>query len=73
VLDADALSLIRLASGGLGELLQDASRLRQRGAAITTSPGDQKMKWNTPKVIEVSVGMEINMYACATRRMVKGN
>lgn len=25
------------------------------------------MKWTTPRVIEVSVGMEINMYACATR------
>ena len=26
------------------------------------------MKWTAPKVVEVSVGMEINMYACATRR-----
>jgi coenzyme PQQ precursor peptide PqqA len=26
------------------------------------------MKWTAPKVAEVSVGMEINMYACATRR-----
>ncbi len=25
------------------------------------------MKWTAPKVVEVSVGMEINMYACATR------
>jgi len=24
------------------------------------------MKWTAPKVIEVSVGMEINMYVCAT-------
>jgi len=24
------------------------------------------MKWTAPKVVEVSVGMEINMYACAT-------
>jgi len=23
------------------------------------------MSWNTPKVIEISVGMEINSYACA--------
>ena len=28
------------------------------------------MKWTAPKVVEVSVGMEINMYACATRRSV---
>jgi coenzyme PQQ precursor peptide PqqA len=24
------------------------------------------MKWNAPKVIELPVGMEINMYACAS-------
>jgi len=23
------------------------------------------MAWKTPKIVEVSVGMEINMYACA--------
>jgi coenzyme PQQ precursor peptide PqqA len=26
------------------------------------------MKWTAPKIVEVSVGMEINMYACAFRR-----
>jgi len=26
------------------------------------------MSWKTPKIVEVSVGMEINMYACAARR-----
>jgi len=26
------------------------------------------MAWKTPKIVEVSVGMEINMYACAARR-----
>jgi coenzyme PQQ precursor peptide PqqA len=25
------------------------------------------MKWTAPKIVEVPVGMEINMYACATR------
>jgi len=24
------------------------------------------MAWKTPKIVEVPVGMEINMYACAT-------
>jgi coenzyme PQQ precursor peptide PqqA len=24
------------------------------------------MKWTAPKVVEVPVGMETNMYACAT-------
>ena len=26
------------------------------------------MAWKTPKIIEVPVGMEINMYACAARK-----
>jgi len=26
------------------------------------------MAWKTPKIVEVPVGMEINMYACATRK-----
>jgi coenzyme PQQ precursor peptide PqqA len=27
-----------------------------------------KMAWKTPKIVEVPVGMEINMYACAARK-----
>jgi len=26
------------------------------------------MTWKTPKIVEVPVGMEINMYACAERK-----
>jgi coenzyme PQQ precursor peptide PqqA len=26
------------------------------------------MAWKAPKIVEVSVGMEINMYACAERK-----
>jgi len=26
------------------------------------------MSWKTPKIVEVPVGMEINMYACASRK-----
>jgi len=26
------------------------------------------MAWKAPKIVEVSVGMEINMYLCATRK-----
>jgi coenzyme PQQ precursor peptide PqqA len=26
------------------------------------------MTWKTPKIVEVPVGMEINMYACAARK-----
>ena len=27
-----------------------------------------KMAWKTPKIVEVPVGMEINMYACAAAK-----
>jgi coenzyme PQQ precursor peptide PqqA len=26
------------------------------------------MAWKAPKIVEVPVGMEINMYACAVRK-----
>jgi len=29
---------------------------------------EMMMAWKAPKIIEVPVGMEINMYACATRK-----
>ena len=29
---------------------------------------ENAMTWKTPKIVEVSVGMEINMYACAARK-----
>ena len=30
--------------------------------------GETLMSWKTPKIVEVPVGMEINMYACAARK-----
>jgi coenzyme PQQ precursor peptide PqqA len=27
-----------------------------------------RMTWKAPKIVEVQVGMEINMYVCATRK-----
>jgi coenzyme PQQ precursor peptide PqqA len=30
-----------------------------------TSPKEECMSWTTPKIVEISVGMEINSYACA--------
>jgi len=30
--------------------------------------GESLMSWKTPKIVEVPVGMEINMYACAARQ-----
>jgi coenzyme PQQ precursor peptide PqqA len=29
---------------------------------------ESQMAWKTPQIVEVSVGMEINMYMCATRK-----
>jgi coenzyme PQQ precursor peptide PqqA len=29
---------------------------------------ETQMAWKTPKIVEVPVGMEINMYACAARK-----
>ena len=31
------------------------------------------MKWKTPKIVEVPVGMEVNMYACASRIQISGD
>ncbi|UPK07947.1 pyrroloquinoline quinone precursor peptide PqqA [Bradyrhizobium sp. 170] len=30
------------------------------------------MRWNAPKIVELPVGMEINMYACASRSRYPG-
>jgi coenzyme PQQ precursor peptide PqqA len=34
----------------------------------TAQTGRDDMAWTTPKIVEVAVGMEINMYACAARK-----
>jgi coenzyme PQQ precursor peptide PqqA len=39
------------------------------GVSITPDHlGRSSMSWKTPKIVEVPVGMEINMYACAARK-----
>lgn len=37
-------------------------------AKIVRSDMESQMAWKTPKIVEVPVGMEINMYACAARK-----
>jgi coenzyme PQQ precursor peptide PqqA len=37
-------------------------------AAIVPLTWEFSMAWKTPKITEVQVGMEINMYACAARK-----
>jgi coenzyme PQQ precursor peptide PqqA len=41
------------------------SALARRSRQISWEIG---MTWKAPKIVEVSVGMEINMYACAARK-----
>jgi coenzyme PQQ precursor peptide PqqA len=41
---------------------------RRRAVAGCEIWKETKMAWKTPKIVEVSVGMEINMYACASRK-----
>jgi coenzyme PQQ precursor peptide PqqA len=33
-----------------------------------STPWETPMAWKAPKIVEVPVGMEINMYACASRK-----
>jgi coenzyme PQQ precursor peptide PqqA len=37
-------------------------------AAIVPLTWESLMAWKAPKIVEVQVGMEINMYACAARK-----
>jgi coenzyme PQQ precursor peptide PqqA len=38
------------------------------GATSRQTTWETRMTWKTPKIVEVPVGMEINMYACAARK-----
>jgi coenzyme PQQ precursor peptide PqqA len=59
-----------------GELLQKISlanfsfliSLHVRADFVRLTTRRAKMAWKTPKIVEVPVGMEINMYACAARK-----
>ena len=39
-----------------------------RGRKSVRFEKESRMAWKAPKIVEVSVGMEINMYTCATRK-----
>jgi len=40
----------------------------QGGVRPVSFTKESQMAWKTPKIVEVPVGMEINMYACAARK-----
>lgn len=50
-----------------GELF-DPQYLTLEGRSSPGTKRERQMAWKTPKIVEVSVGMEINMYMCATRK-----
>ena len=35
---------------------------------LTADKQERNMAWKAPKIVEVAVGMDINMYACAARK-----
>jgi coenzyme PQQ precursor peptide PqqA len=39
-----------------------------KGGVRPVPKKESQMAWKAPKIVEVSVGMEINMYMCATRK-----
>jgi coenzyme PQQ precursor peptide PqqA len=42
--------------------------VRARARSVRFDLRRAKMAWKAPKIVEVPVGMEINMYACAARK-----
>jgi coenzyme PQQ precursor peptide PqqA len=40
----------------------------EQGGSSSGSKRRAIMAWKAPKIVEVPVGMEINMYACAARK-----
>lgn len=45
-----------------------AFQLMRTTSPVRSGQGDQQWPLETPKIVEVPVGMEINMYACAVRK-----
>jgi coenzyme PQQ precursor peptide PqqA len=50
-----------------GELF-DPQYLSMEGRSSSGNKREAPMAWKAPKIVEVPVGMEINMYMCATRK-----
>jgi coenzyme PQQ precursor peptide PqqA len=55
-----------MAKNSLANFLAGTSLMA--GRKFVHLQGEAKMAWKTPKIVEVPVGMEINMYACAARK-----
>ena len=64
-----------MSSSEVGSLPGPACALEKAALACRAARGlrqlmtwEKEMAWKTPKIVEVPVGMEINMYACAARK-----
>jgi coenzyme PQQ precursor peptide PqqA len=44
------------------------SQLVYQSGRPSSGSKESEMAWKAPKIVEVPVGMEINMYACAARK-----
>jgi coenzyme PQQ precursor peptide PqqA len=57
-----------LLSTRAGSSLSRGVHTRQLSQLRCNQAWEREMAWKTPKIVEVPVGMEINMYACAARK-----
>ena len=68
---APAYYLDRSSSGGgacLNAPTMQSMQWRKHPRVDAPNLEEEIMTWNAPKIVEVAVGMEINMYACASRK-----
>jgi coenzyme PQQ precursor peptide PqqA len=64
-----AASLVQQAASKKFNWRTFRSALLYRAGRISSEfEKESRMAWKAPKIVEVSVGMEINMYMCATRK-----
>ena len=55
----------RFPCAGRVRLLTFRKRRWYRQPPINTNMTEEKMSWQTPKIVEIALGAEINSYACA--------
>jgi len=66
------LAAVRRSMHGLERIRQEIKEWTQESGSFRSyeRPSSRRagMAWKAPKIVEVPVGMEINMYACAARK-----
>jgi len=63
-----AWTLNRCLNLDFGRYLPDTPSVPDRMRHLIRNCEETIMAWKAPKIVEVPVGMEINMYACAARK-----